>query len=240
MLLLQDTVTSLNVLIQTATTVGIERMLIGDGLIRGFDERKTVGIVTDKNIPDLDGKLIALNRLKILQSRISLGNAQGALQVDATIAPNGKDISILEIQAGKFKSQFRCASLEAVKGIPKGMSDPLAWEVKIPTKLIPLIAQTEGSMATEGITFASKDGKKVTIELVDSNKDVASFELDDDANFVGTGSETSFCNIYSSKPLLSLLREAGKVGDVVTLTFGAGGLLRVTANGFEFFVLPKV
>jgi uncharacterized membrane protein YkoI len=236
-----DAIVALEVLVQTAVVTGVEKLVISGGKIQGIDERKTVGLVTDKGVPDLEGKTIAINRVKTLLSRISLAKAQGDMSIEATVAQNGTDISILELQGGKSKGQFRCASLEAVKGVPKGFQDPLAWEVNITTKLIPLIAQAEASMTTDGITLASKNGKTVTLDLVDSNKDVVDFELDGDAKWIGSGPQgSSFCNKYPSKALLSLLREASKTQpDAVKLSIGQGGLLIVTVNGLDFFALPQ-
>lgn len=235
-----ETIAALDTLIQTATLAGVDKLVITNGKIQGIDERKTVGLVTDKNVPDLDGKTLAINRIKQLLSRVNLAKAQGDVAIEATVAANGTDISVLDLQAGKSKGQFRCASLEAVKGVPKGFSDPMVWEVKLSSKAIPLIAQAEASMTADGITLASKDGKLVTCELVDSNKDQMVFELDDEASWVGTGAAgTSFCNKYPSKALLALLREASKTQDPVVVTIGQGGLLIVNVNGFDFFTLPQ-
>jgi hypothetical protein len=236
-----DALVALETLVQTAVVTGVEKLVISGGKIQGIDERKTVGLVTDKGVPDLDGKTLAINRIKTLMSRLSLAKAQGDLNIEATVAQNGTDIAILELQGGKSKGQFRCASLEAVKGVPKGFQDPMAWEVEVKVPLIPLIAQAEASMTTDGITIASKDGKTVTLDLVDSNKDVINFELEADAKWVGQGSAgSSFCNKYPSKAFLSLLREAAKTQpDGVKVTIGQGGLLIVTVNGLDFFTLPQ-
>ena len=236
----QNAIVALDNLVHTALTVGVERLVIGDGKIRGIDEKRTVGIVTDKNVPDLDGKTVALNRLKQLVTRLNLAKAQGDVSIEATVAGNGNEIAILDLKGGKSKAQFRCAALEAVKGIPKGFSDPVVWELTVESKLIPLLAQADGSMSTDGITIASMDGKVVSFELVDSNKDVVSFELENEAAWVGTGTAgTSFCNKYPSKSLLVLMREAAKNGDTVKLSMGNGGLLFINIGDFEFFTLPQ-
>jgi hypothetical protein len=233
-------VTALDSLLQTANAVGIEKLIIGNGLIRGVDEKKTVAVVTDKNVPDLDGKSITVNRIKQLLQRFSLAKTQGDLALEATVHANGVDITLIDIAGGKSKSQFRCASLEAVKGVPKGMSDPAVWSLKLASKMVPIIAQAEASLASTGVTLASKDGKTVSVELVDTvHKDVTSIELDDEATWIGTGAAaSSFCNKYTTKALLGLLREAAKDGDVIELKIGQGGLLMVDVAGVGFVTLP--
>jgi hypothetical protein len=239
MKLSQDTIDLFEVLIQTSLTVGVERLVIADNKIGGIDNKRTVGIVSTKNVPDFDGKTIALNRLKQLVTRFNLAKAQGSISVEATISQSGSEVSILDIKGGKGKAQFRCAAIETVKGVPKGFADTPVWELSVDSKLIPLLAQADGSMTADGITIASKDGKNVTFELVDSNKDVVTFELEAEANWIGTGdAAASFCNKYTSKSLLVLLREAAKYTDPVKLQMGAGGLLLITLGKFEFFTLP--
>lgn len=235
-----EAVTALDTLLQTASAVGIEKLIVGNGLIRGVDEKKTVAVVTDKGVPDLDGKSITVNRIKQLLQRINLAKAQGPLSLECTVAPNGSDVSLIDIQGGKSKSQFRCASLEAVKGVPKGMSDPAVWSIKLNAKVVPLIAQADASMSSTGITFASKDGKTVSVEMVDTvHKDVCSIELDDQATWVGAGDAgASFCNKYTTKALLALLREASKDGDNLELRIGQGGLLMIDVAGIGFCTLP--
>jgi hypothetical protein len=236
----QTGITGITSLVHIALTVGVDRLVIGDGKIRGIDDKRTVGIVTTNNVPDIGGKTVVLNRLKQLSTRLSLASAQGDVTVDATLAANDTEISILTIKGGKSKGQFRCAAIEAVKGVPKGFSDPVVWELSVRNTLIPLLAQADSSMNADGITIASKDGKAVTIELVDTNKDVMTFELEDEATWVGTATAgDSFCNKYPSKSLLTLLREAAKTDASVKLCMGDGGLLFITINGYEFFTLPQ-
>lgn len=240
MKLTPEATTALDNLLQTANAVGIEKLIIGNGLIRGADEKKTVAVVTDKGVPDLEGKSITVNRIKQFLQRIQLAKAQGALSLEATVAPNGVDVSLIDIVGGKSKSQFRCASLEAVKGVPKGMSDPAVWSVKLPSKMVALIAQADASLDSTGVTLASKDGKTVSVELVDTvHKDVVSLELEDEATWIGTGTAgSSFVNKYTTKALLALLREASKNGDVLELRIGQGGLLMIDVAGVAFCTLP--
>jgi hypothetical protein len=236
-----EAVTALDSLLQTASAVGIEKLIIGNGLIRGVDEKKTVAVVTDKGVPELDGKSMTVNRIKQLLQRMNLAKAQGPLEITVTVAANGQDISLLDLKGGKSKSQFRCASLEAVKGVPKGMSDPAVWNIKLNSKMVALIAQAEASTDSNGITLASKDGKTVSVELVDTvHKDVLSIELDDEATWVGAvpAATTSFCNKYTTKALLALLREASKDTEVIELRIGSGGLLMVDVGGIAFCTLP--
>jgi hypothetical protein len=233
-----QTIASVDNLLTTLNTIGIEKVIVEPGKIRAIDEKRTVGVVTDQQVPDLEGKTLAVSRIKALKDRLNLAKAQGNVGITAT-AGSGTDISMLELAAGRSKTQFRCSASDAVK-IPKAINDTPAYEVLISVKQIPLIAQADSAMATDGITIASKDGSVVSIELVDSTKDVYTFEVEKAASPVNGQKAGSFVFKYTSKSLLSLLREAAKTaGDDVKLKIGSGGMLFVDVAGYNFFTLPQ-
>lgn len=230
---------SLDNLLAVLNTIGIEKVIVEPGKIRAIDEKKTVGTITDQNVPDFDGKTLAVSRIKALKDRLSLGKAQGDVTINATLDQAGNAVTMLEVSAGRSKSQFRCANADSVK-VPKTFNDAPAVEVLMSVKQVPLIAQADASMATDGITIASKDGSAVTVELVDANKDVYTFEVEKPATTIPGAKGGSFVHKYTSKALLPLLREACKTStDDVKLLIGAQGILLVDVAGYRFFTLPQ-
>ena len=239
MKLTPDSISKLDLLIQTALTAGIKKLVIESGKIRGIDEKQTVVIITADNVPDFNGKNIGINRLESLAARLNLVKSQGGLEVDATEAANGNDILILDLSAGKTKAQFRCATVETVKGVPKNIADTLVWEIKIDSKVLPIVSQAVTAMGAEVVTIACKDGKTVCIELVDANKDIFTTELSTEPTWVGTGTApASFCQKYPAKTFVSLVKEALKTSDPLTMMMGEGGIFSFKVNGFDFFMLP--
>lgn len=240
MKLTADAVTKLDSLVQTALTAGIKKLVIESGKIRGIDEKQTVVILSTDNVPDFGGKQIGINRLDSLAARLSLVKNQGPVEINATEASNGLDISILDLSSGKVKAQFRCASVEAVKGVPKNVADTLVWEIVIDSKSLPIITQAIAAMGAESVTIASKDAKTVSVELVDANKDVFTTELPESPNWIGTGNpQSSFCQKYPAKTFVSLIKEALKVSDPVSIKLGEGGIVSLKINGLDFFILPQ-
>lgn|ERR1035437_7498736 len=240
MKLTADAVTKLDSLVQTALTAGIKKLVIESGKIRGIDEKQTVVILSTDNVPDFGGKQIGINRLDSLAARLSLVKNQGPVEINATEASNGLDISILDLSSGKVKAQFRCASVEAVKGVPKNVADTLVWEIVIDSKSLPIITQAIAAMGAESVTIASKDAKTVSVELVDANKDVFTTELPESPIWIGTGTpQSSFCQKYPAKTFVSLIKEALKVSDPVSIKLGEGGIVSLKINGLDFFILPQ-
>jgi hypothetical protein len=234
-----DSISKLDLLIQTSLTAGIKKLVIEGGKIRGIDEKQSVVIITSDNVPDFDGKQIGINRLESLAARLNLVKSQGGIEIEATEASNKTDISILDLSAGKTKAQFRCASVEAVKGVPKNIADTLVWEIKIDSRTLPTITQAVTAMGAEAITIACKDGKSVSVELVDANKDIFTTDLTEAPIWIGTGTNPgSFCQKYPAKTFVTLIKEALKTSDPLSLKMGEGGIFSFKINGFDFFMLP--
>lgn len=239
MKLTSDTIAQLDLLVQTAMIAGLKKLVVEPGKVRGIDEKQSVVIISTTNVPDLSGKQIGINRIDQLSARISLIKARGDLLIDASEAQNGVDISLLDLSAGKTKAQFRCASVEAVKGVPKNITDTLVWEIRVNSKALPAISQGVSAMGSEHITLASRDGTTVSFECQDTNKDIFTTDVDDAPKWIGTGAaSSSFCQKYPAKTLLALIKEAAKHEDPVVLRLGEGGILNLVVNQFNFYVIP--
>ena len=235
-----DAINQLNLLVQTAMIAGLKKLVIEPDKVRGIDEKQSVVVISSTNVPDLNGKQIGINRIDQLSARINLVKSQGDLSIEATPSQqNAADISILDLSVGKTKAQFRCASVEAVKGVPKNITDTLVWEIKVGSKALPTITQGVSAMGSEQLTIASRDGKTVSFECVDTNKDVFTTDSDVPPNWIGDGTAgTSFCQKYPAKTLLALIKEAAKTEDPVTLKLGEGGILNLEVNKFNFYIIP--
>ena len=198
-----------------------------------------VGVPRDV-VQNFNGKQIGINRLDSLAARLNLVKTQGDLTIEATeSASNTADISLLELSVGKTKAQFRCASVEAVKGVPKNITDTLVWEIKVGGKIIPTITQGISAMGSDHLMIASRDGKTVSFECVDTNKDVFTIDAESAPDWIGTGTApTSFCQKYPAKTLLALIKEALKTEANVALRLGEGGILNLEVNKFNFYVIP--
>jgi hypothetical protein len=235
-----QTITSLDNLLSLLNVLGIEKVVIENGKIRALDEKKTVGMITDQYVPDLDGKVLGINsgRVKALRDRFSLIKSQGDLSITANLDGGNVNIVTLDLSGGKSSSKFRCALADMVK-VPKMLNDAPAYEVLVSIKQIPLIASADAAMATDSVLLTSKDGKNVSFEFIDNNKDVYVFDIERPAKAL-SGKNSSFSFTYTSKSLISLMRESAKTAtDDVKLMIGAQGIAFIDIAGYNFFTLPK-
>lgn len=235
-----DSIHRLTTLVQTAMVAGLKKVVIEPGKVRGIDEKQSVVVISTDNVPDLNGKSVGITRIDSLYARLSLVGSQGDVEIEATEVPNANDISILDLQCGKTKAQFRCASVEAVKGVPKNITDTLVWQIAVNSTLLPTLTQAVSAMEAETITIASRDGTQVSFELVDKNKDVFTTDAEDAPQWIGQNSSPgSFVQKYPAKTLLGLLKEASKTTNPLLIKIGEGGILSLKVNGFDFYVIPQ-
>lgn len=239
MKLTPDSITSFENLVNAAITAGLSKLIIGDGQIRGIDEKQTVVIVTDQKVPDFGGKKVAITNFSGAAQRVALIHKAGGLEVEAVVAKNDADIAYLELYYGKTKVQYRCAAPDFVKGVPKGINDQLAWAVEIPPKTATMLADAARVMGSEKITVASKDGKTVTFELVEKGtNEVFSTELETPPTWLiqGEAAPTGFCLNYLVKSLMPLLIKDASAQNIV-ITIGKQGILSLRAFGLDFYVV---
>jgi hypothetical protein len=242
MKLSKENIEQLDSLVHTALIAGIKKIIINEGVIRGIDEKQTTVIISESNVPDMfgkDGKQIGINRIDQLAARLNLLKNQGEINIDATLATNQADVMMLDLSAGKTKAQFRCASIEAVKGVPKTIvGETKAWEFNIKPTLIPTLTQAISAMGSETVTIASKDGQTVSFECVDANKDVFTTDSDEPPVYVGLNDVSSFCQKYPAKTFLILIKEGLKNLESLKLSIGENKVLTLKVNGFDFSLLP--
>jgi hypothetical protein len=227
----------LDTLLQTVALVSIDKLIITKDSIRGIDEKKSVVIITDQNVPDFGDLSVGLNRLGVLSSRLNLVKGDSECGVEAIEASKNSEVSHLQLTSSNAKVQCRCASVESVKGVPKAINDKYVWTVTVPYATVPVVLQAASAMGAENaIIVAKNDG--VSFEFVDSNQDVFSTKFAEEAA-CDENQASSFVFNYPVKSFLPLLKAATNGNTDVTLNIGERGILSITVNGYAFMVLPS-
>lgn len=243
MKLLQTEVVKLENIINAARAATIDRLIIespkgkAQRKARGIDEKKTVVIISDFEIPDLNDKVLGLNRLNLLQDRINLVKDAPDFSIDLTTT-SGPDISQVTLTGGKTKTTFKCASAEFIRGIPKGVNDTWKFTFDIPVATITHLSSAVNAMAAELMTITGKKSN-VEVEIQDVNKDSFSTQLSDNLQKLDESDVNSFVFNYPIKTLLPLLKKHDS-GDVITLVIGEKGILQLVIGGHTIMVLPSL
>jgi hypothetical protein len=235
MKLTKEQISQLDFATSAAIAAGIDKLIIEPGKIRGVDEKKTVVLISEDNVPDFGGKTLGLNRLALFQDRINLVKEADNFSIELLSGKSGTEISQVNLSGGNTKTSFKCASSETIKGIPKGINDTWTVAFDVSKANLDFVTRAVSAMSSETITLTCKDKKTVEVELFDINKDAFSSTL---ATTVNSLSDTavSFAYNYPAKTLLPLLKKIG--GDSLTFVIGEKGILQVFMNGHAIMILP--
>jgi hypothetical protein len=238
MILSQDAVTNFDLLLQTAQLADISKMIIEPGVIRGIDDKKSVVIITDANIPDFNGKTIGLNRINVLNQRVNTMKKLENFSIDVQESgKNPAEVEMITLTAKKAKAQFRCASPEFIKQVPKAFNDTWKYTIPVTEEAVNLFQQGVSMMAAQTVKITSS-GDSVSFEVADGNRDVFKNEfsevvLDSEMNEISA----NFAYEYPAKVFMTLLKKAVVDGAAI-LTIGEKGICRLTVNSYPVMILP--
>lgn len=240
MKLSQDSIKKLDLLLQSAALVNIDKLILSAGSIRGIDDKKSVALITDQNVPDFEDFVVGLNRLPVLADRLNLVKNDekcGIEVIESTQRPG--EVQSLSLTSSNAKVQYRCSSAEAIRGVPKAINDTIFWLVTLDQSMVPTITQAAGAMKADRLIVTAKtDG--VYFEFVDTNNDTFSMKISDTAEWVPPDQDAKqlqFVTSYPIKSCIPLIRAAAKDG-AVSLMFGERGIMSIDVNGYTFMVLP--
>ena len=222
-------------IIQTAQLVGIDSVIVSKEMVRATNIENTVIIFHGEDI-DLPFDAIALNRLPTFASRLELAAAGEKFQIDATVDDNEEFAKSLTMKNKKTKIDYRCANPSTVKA-PKQIQDAMCFEISLDAGDINTLGKAALAMGTDLIEI-SGDKDTAQIKMIDINRDEFKHDITGSAKII-TGNktkETSFSHKYPAKILLALLKKSP--GEPFRI--GAGGLLNITANGINLFIIPQV
>jgi len=232
-------------LLQTANIAGIDKMIIADGQIRGMDENQTTVIISKENVPEFGKLNVGMNRLGNLVSRLNLVKSTGTYEIEAVPAKNGTDVSHIKLSSKDTTVEYRCASVEAIKNIPKAINDKLQWLVEIPGKTVGLASMAIAAMAATNLIITAKKDGTVYFEAIDTNNDNFSTKFAEDASWIPEKepepTSKSFSHNYPVKTVLPLLKAASANGaNPVSVMIGEKGILTIIVNGYDFYVVPSL
>ena len=215
----------------------------GVRVIRGVDKESTVQVLSATGCPDLGDLKIGINRVNLFGQRLALLKSQGNVEIEATLSKNNIDVSKLELQSGKTKTDFRCCNVDLTNGVPKSKTaDTEAYEITIPTSAINLLVQSSGAMSSPAVTLSTKDGKVMTLEFADEvNNDILKTEIDIETKIViseDDSDQVMFANTYSLKSLIPLFKEASKSSQSFNITIDGLGGISIFINNIKFIIGP--
>lgn len=229
-----DDVEMLRAALSVCRTVGIEAVVIHEGMIRGCTPTMKAAILT-KTAISIDKNLkLGLARLNEFDKRLQIFG--DVVTIEGKVNETN-DVSVLTLTGGKSKVQFRCTKSSLIK-YPKANEDEPKVSVFLSKAETAQLTRALKSLSAEvAILKIGRDGD-VGFEAIDSTNDKFSMDLDKVAEFVNDIEPTVLA--YEADRFAVVLDSAGRDSDEVRLDIGEFGSITMNLRGHTILIMPHI
>jgi hypothetical protein len=223
--------------VTTARLVGIDGIIIEKDRVRAVDEDSTVILLHTTNVPELPFGSIGLNRTDVFSSRYAIARSIDNFEMDVIVdgPEDARYARALTMKAKGTKIDYRCANPATIRA-PKALNDAVKYRVRMHPEAVLHMQKGASAMESDELTMiGSKDS--VSFEVSDINGDKLSFKFGDTVDNVQPDdtSDPKFANRYPIKLLQTLFKANPDGYFFVT----SRGMLKVSVNGLDVYVLPR-
>lgn len=228
----KNTVSYIQTVVETAKLVGIDSVIIEPNLVRAIDDKNTVVINQDKDVPDMPFGSIGMNRLDIFTARYDIAKTSEGFTIEADVDDDSQFARSIIMKGKGMKIDYRCANPTAIKA-PRQVKDTMKYRVALTTDAVVFLQKAQSAMQAETVTIVSDNG--VSFELSDINNDAFKYQFADKVEVLSDGTG-KFAHRYPVKTLLPLFKQ-NATGH---FEIGGKGTAGFQLNGLRVFVLPQV
>ena len=235
MKLLPETIKYIQHVVDVATLVGIDEVIIEPNHIRAVDENRTVVINHTENVPTFEFGSIGLNRLSTFKSRLSIAASQKDFEV-ITKTRDDDSVMSLTFKGKGTKIDYLCGRPSTIKA-PRAINETFISEFTLNSDALSMMLKGQSAMGgADVVSFSYEDGI-IRLEIVDPiNKDVFNYVMEGTELTMLDESVSSFTQKYPIKTLLAM----GKEENNMRVQIGRKGLLKALVNKITLYVIPKV
>ena len=223
--------------VKTGQSVNIENIILDAeaGTVRGIDEGRTVVLFHDHDVPASPVGSIGFKRGAVFLSRLEIVKNRENFNVDAVSVTldDVQFIKALNLNSADTKIDFRCANPEGIKA-PKQINDNIVYRIQLSTEAVNVLQRGYSAMGTETVSIIGGDG--VSFELEDINEDKFEHVFAPETIQLGDTTTGAFVHKYPVKTLLALFKQ----NPDGVFEIGEKGILRITVNDLDIYVLPQV
>lgn len=245
MKLSKETLDYIQKVVNTASLVKIDSIIIEPGCVRAIDEEHTVFIMHKEDVPDMEFGSIGLNRTNVFTSRFELGRNMSDFSVEAVVDSAGTPTAFarsLTMKAKGIKVDYRCANPTLMKA-PRQLADTLAHQVQLDPEVVLMMQKGQTAMSTDEIKFIgtaqdqTSSIASVFFEMSDINADKMSYQFANTALRLDGSDDMpiGFCHTYALKTLLPLFK-INPTGHFILTT---QGIMKIVINGLDVYVVPR-
>ncbi len=221
--------------VKTSSLVGVDRIIIEPGLVRSMSEDRTVGVYSNKNVPDLPNSF-GLRRIQELQNRFTIAKDMDEFTIN--IEDNGDFIGKMIISAKGLKIDYRCADPSKIAS-PRVLKGVECYKVKINEEAVKIFQKGLAAMNADEVSIVSNNG--VSFEFADLSHDIYKYTFAKNVELMTNEdgevpASDKFVHRYSAKTLLALFKNNPEA----EFTVDQKGMLRFPLNDLTVFVFPTV
>ena len=231
---IQTDIAELKSILSACKLVGVDGVVIHEGLARGAPPSLNSAILTEAKLSISPDLRIGIGRVSELEKRLNIFS--GPVEIEGKANDKG-DVSMLTISSGKTKVQFRCTSANLMTYPKVNEDQPVALITFNKTEVQQANQAVKTLGATDIVVQVSRAGV-VKLECSDAANDRFDIELSKEVEFVED--EDSIVQTYVAGILVDVLDAACKNSEETTIVLGEAGSLTVTANGHTLLVLPQI
>ncbi len=228
-------------IVSTAHSIGISALVIDADSIRGVGEKKAL-ILLDTNTPDISELgSIAVNRVNLFNSRISLMNGKTMSMEAVTRTEDNGDVLVEKfiLKDKKTTVDFKCCRAGQIKA-PKILKSAMIYQFDISSDSLQMMMQANSAMNNDNLSFNLEDNV-VYFKLTDNSGDMLKHVISDEVNILDDEATKTFFFNYDKKILLPLIKMAFKNGaDTLSLQLTSRGFINLTINSLNIFVAPEI
>jgi len=246
MKLTEDIISYITNVVNTANIANIESLVLEDGRVRGMDEEQTVVLLHEKDVPTFPFDTMAFtdvslvnNKLRIFSERskderevagVTSMQAAAKYFMDITVDDERNFVRNITMKVGRYnRIGARCSNPAHVKA-PRVIHDTIVIKFPVTPSLVTALNDAISAVGNVDSVQIKQINDGVGFFVEDTNGEPFEYQ------FADTVPSENFSHKYPLKLLLTLLKQ-GVDGE-----FGLGekGMLKVTINDLDLFVLPKV
>lgn len=232
----EDQIKFINTVVNTAQSINIENIIIEPGAVRAIDENRTVVLYQNTNVPNFDFGTIGLSRTSLFSSRIELIKDRTGFYMDSTVKDDDdkKYAQILKMISDDTKITYRCANPESIQA-PKAINDTIVYQVQLNAEAVGLLQRGSAAMGSDIVTIIGSEDS-VSFECGDVTGDTFAHTFTSSVVMLEGENNTNFSHNYLVKTILALFKQ----NPDGIFEIGTKGILRISINDLNVYVLPQV
>lgn len=221
-----------------AKIINADLAVLANGKIMGVNDKREAAIISELKLSiPADTRIgFGSSRLQEFEKRLALFGEQ--VEAELKINDSTGDVSLITLQAGRSKVQFRCTSLSLLdRKYPQENADSPHVVVTFDKTEIAQLSRAAKTLGAETVVIkVGRDGA-AHAECVDSNNDQFVVGLTGAGEFVNEAEPTVF--VYSADRLTALLDAGAKDDDKVAVVIGEGGSLTGIVRSHTLIIMPQ-